>query len=66
MKNNFLTALSASIMVMIAVGALFFAMTVYENDNFEESWTLTPAVIEMEDELEPLYSEEFDVNSPEY
>lgn len=66
MKNNFLTALSASIMVMIAVGALFFSMTVYEKDNFEESWTLTPAVIEMEDELKPLYSEEFDVNSPEY
>lgn len=66
MKNNVLTVLSASIMVMIAVGALFIAMTMYEKDNFEESWTLTPAVIEMEDELKPLYSEEFNVNSPEY
>ena len=66
MKNNVLTVLSASVMVMIAVGALFIAMTMYEKDNFEESWTLTPAVIEIEDELKPLYSEEFNVNSPEY
>lgn len=66
MKNNFFTALCASVMVMIAVGALFFAMTMYEKDNFEESWTLTPAVIEAEEELKPLYSEEFDANSTEY
>lgn len=64
MKHNLLTAFLAIIMVVIAVGALFGAMTIYEEDKFDESWMLSPAVIEKE--LEPLYNEEFDVNSTEY
>lgn len=64
MKSNLLTACCASIMVIIAVGVLFVAMTMYEKDNFEESWTLTPTVIEKE--LKPLYSESFDANSTGY
>lgn len=65
MKTNIITALCAMFMVVFTVGALFFAMTVYEQDNFEESWTMTPAVIE-DGELKPLYSEEFDADSTEY
>ena len=64
MKSNLLTAVCASIMVIIAVGALFFAMTVYEQDYFSASWTLTPTVIEKE--LKPLYSDSYDANSTEY
>lgn len=64
MKHNLLTALLASIMVLIATGILLFGMTAYEKDQFEESWLLTPTVIEKE--LKPLYSEEFDGNSTEY
>ncbi len=64
MKYNFLTAFLAVIMVIIATGALYGAMTMYETDNFEESWMLSPTAIEVE--LKPLYSEEFDVNSSEY
>ena len=64
MKSNLLTAISASTMALIAVGALFFAMTVYEQGYFSESWTLTPTVIEKE--LKPLYSDSFDANSKEY
>lgn len=64
MKTNFLTAVLAIVMVMIATGALYVAMTMYETDNFDENWMLSPTVIEME--LKPLYSEEFDVNSKEY
>ncbi len=64
MKHNLLTALLASIMVVIATGALLFGMAVYEKDQFDENWMLTPTVIERE--LKPLYSEEFDANSTEY
>lgn len=64
MKTNFLTAVLAIVMVMIATGALYVAMTMYETDNFDENWMLSPTVIEME--LKPLYSEEFDANSKEY
>ncbi|MBR3762066.1 MAG: hypothetical protein IKK59_04925 [Lachnospiraceae bacterium] len=64
MKHNLLTAVLASIMVLMATGILLFGMTVYEKDQFEESWLLTPTVIEKE--LKPLYSEEFDENSTEY
>lgn len=64
MKHNFITAFLASIMVVIAAGALFVAMTVYETDQFTQNWTFTPTVIEKE--LKPLYSEEFDANSTEY
>lgn len=64
MKHNLLTAVLASIMVLIATGALLFGMAVYEKDQFEEGWLLTPTVIEKE--LKPLYSEEFDENSTEY
>ncbi len=63
-KNNLITTFCASAMVIFAVGLLFLAMTVYERDNFEESWSLTPAVIEKE--LRPLYSDSFDANSTEY
>ena len=56
MKYNILTAFMAIVMVIIAAGALFGAMTVYENDKFEESWMLSPTAIEME--LKPLYEEE--------
>lgn len=64
MKQNLLTGFLAIVMVVIAVGALFGAMTIYEQDMFDESWLLSPAVIE--NEIKPLYSEEFDVNSTEY
>lgn len=64
MKHSFITAFLASIMVVIAAGALFVAMTIYEKDQFSQNWTLTPTVIEKE--LKPLYSEEFDANSTEY
>lgn len=64
MKHNFFTFFLASIMVIIAAGVLFGAMTIYENDKFDESWILSPAVIEKE--LKPLYSDEFDANSTEY
>ena len=64
MKYNFITAFLASVMVVLAAGALFVAMTMYENDQFTQSWSFTPTVIEKE--LKPLYSEEFDANSTEY
>lgn len=64
MKHNFITAFLASIMVVIAAGALFAAMTIYENDQFTQNWSFTPTVIEKE--LKPLYSEELDANSTEY
>ena len=64
MKSNLLTAICASIMALIAVGGLFFGMTVYERGYFSESWILTPTVIEKE--LKPLYSDSFDANSKEY
>ena len=64
MKSNLLTAICASVMALIAVGALFFGMTVYEQGYFSESWILTPTVIEKE--LKPLYSDSFDANSKEY
>lgn len=58
MNNNILTACLASFMVLLAVGTLMFAMTTYEKAHFEESWSATPAVIEREGKLKPLYSEE--------
>ncbi len=64
MKQNFLAGFLAIIMVFLAAGALYGAMTVYEQDQFDESWTFNPAVIE--NEIKPLYSEEFDANSTEY
>lgn len=64
MKSNIITVLGAGLMVIFSVSVLLFAMSVYEEDNFAESWILTPAVIEQE--LKPLYSEEFDANSTEY
>lgn len=51
-------------MVVLAAGALYVAMTAYATDQFTQSWTMTPTVIEKE--LKPLYSEEFDANSTEY
>lgn len=64
MKSNLFTAICASVMVLIAVGVLFFAMTVYEQGYFAESWILTPTVIEKE--LKPLYTDSVDANSNEY
>ena len=64
MKHNFITALLASVMVVLAAGALYFVMTAYAEDQFTQNWTLTPTIIEKE--LKPLYSEEFDANSTEY
>jgi len=64
MKHNIITVLLASIMVIIAAGTLFVAMTMYANDQFAQNRTITPTVIEKE--LKPLYSEEFDENSTEY
>lgn len=64
MKHNFITAIIASIMVVLAAGALYIAMTVYATAQFTQNWTITPTVIEKE--LKPLYSEEFDANSTEY
>ena len=51
-------------MVFVTAGALFGAMTIYENDKFDEKWLISPTVIEKE--LRPLYSDEFDANSTEY
>lgn len=56
MKYNILTAFIAIVMVFLVAGALFGAMTIYENDKFEESWMLSPTAIEVE--LKPLYEEE--------
>ena len=64
MRQNFLTAFLAIVMVVIAVGALFGAMTIYEQDQFDENWIFRPAIIE--NEIKPLYSEDFDMNSTEY
>ena len=64
MKHNWITAIIASIMVVIAAGALYIVMTAYASDQFTQNWTLTPTVIEKE--LKPLYSEELDLNSTEY
>jgi hypothetical protein len=64
MKRNFITAIIASVMVVLAAGVLYIAMSVYATDQFTQVWTLTPTVIEKE--LKPLYSEEFDANSTEY
>lgn len=64
MKQNLLTGILAIIMVVVAAGALFGAMTIYEKDKFDENWLLSPTVIEKE--LKPLYSDEFDVDSTEY
>lgn len=58
MNNNILTACLASFMILIAVGTLVFAMTAYEKTHFEARWNATPAVIEREGELKPLYSED--------
>lgn len=64
MKQNLLAGFLAIIMVVVAAGTLFAAMTIYEQDKFDESWMISPTVIEKE--LKPLYSEEFDANSTEY
>lgn len=64
MKQNILTGCLAIIMVLVTAGILFGAMTIYENDNFDENWLLYPTVIEKE--LKPLYNEEIDANSTEY
>ena len=64
MKRNFITAIIASVMVVLAAGVLYIAMSVYATDQFTQVWILTPTVIEKE--LKPLYSEEFDANSTEY
>ena len=49
---------------LILRGICFMAMSLYEKDKFDESWLLSPTVIEKE--LKPLYSDELDVNSTEY
>ena len=64
MKQNLLTGCLAVVMVFLAAGTLFMAMSLYEKDKFAESWLLSPTVIEKE--LKPLYSDELDVNSTEY
>lgn len=64
MKQNLLTGCLAVVMVLLAAGTLFMAMSLYEKDKFDESWLLSPTVIEKE--LKPLYSDELDVNSTEY
>lgn len=64
MKQNLLTGLLSIFMVVVAAGILFGAMTIYERDMFDESWLISPTVIEKE--LKPLYSDEFDANSTEY
>ena len=64
MKHNFITAILASVMVVLAAVVLFVAMKAYETSRFNQNWTLTPTVIEKE--LKPLYSEEIDANSTEY
>ena len=64
MKQNFFAGILAIVMVVVAAGALFAAMTIYEQDKFDETWMFSPTIIEKE--LKPLYSEEFDANSTEY
>lgn len=64
MKQNLLTGCLAIVMVLLAAGVLFMAMSLYEKDKFDESWMLSPTVIEKE--LKPLYSDELDMNSTEY
>ena len=64
MKQNLLTGCLAIVMVLLAEGVLFMAMSLYEKDKFDESWLLSPTVIEKE--LKPLYSDELDMNSTEY
>ncbi|MBR4060407.1 MAG: hypothetical protein IKK03_11275 [Lachnospiraceae bacterium] len=64
MKQNLLTGCLAIVMVLLAAGVLFMAMSLYEKDKFDESWLLSPTVIEKE--LKPLYSDELDMNSTEY
>lgn len=64
MKQNLLTGILAIVMGAIAAGVLFAAMTMYEKDQFDENWLLSPAVIEKE--LKPLYGEEFNTDSTEY
>ncbi len=64
MKYNFLTAVLAIVMVIIATGALYGAMTMYETDNFDEHWTFSPTIIEVE--LKPLYSEDYNSNESGY
>ncbi len=64
MKQSFLTACLAIVMVILAAGALYGAMTIYEQDQFDEQLTFYPAVIE--NEIKPLYSDDFDANSTEY
>ena len=64
MKQSLWTILMSIIMVFVTAGALFGAMTIYENDKFDEKWLISPTVIEKE--LRPLYSDEFDANSTEY
>ena len=48
MKRNFITAIIASVMVVLAAGVLYIAMSVYATDQFTQVWTLTPTVIEKE------------------
>lgn len=64
MKQNILAGFLAVIMVVTAAGALFGAMTIYAKDKFDESWMLSPTVIEKE--LKPLYNEGIDADSTEY
>lgn len=64
MKYNLLTFLGAGIMVIMMVSILFGAMTVYEKNQFKQTWSVYPTVIEKE--LKPLYSESFDADSDEY
>ncbi|MBR2036694.1 MAG: hypothetical protein IKA09_03105 [Lachnospiraceae bacterium] len=64
MKQNLWTGCLAVVMVLLAAGVLFMAMSLYEKDKFDESWLLSPTVIEKE--LKPLYSDELDMNSTEY
>lgn len=64
MKQNLMTVIMAIIMVFVAAGTLFVAMSIYEKDKFDENWLLSPTVIEKE--LKPLYGDEFNANSTEY
>ncbi len=64
MKQNFLTGCLAIVMVILAAGALYGAMTIYEKDQFDEKFTFYPAVIE--NEIKPLYSDGFNADSTEY
>ncbi len=63
MNNNILTACLATLMVMLSVGVLVISMTMYEKAHFDVSWNATPAVIEREEELKPLYSEDVSASS---